>query len=196
MQSIKVINTSNNEVFYATEKSAGFDIAANENVLLLPLQVKKIKTGLKWIVEDDSELISISEAAKLAGCSPSTIQRECEKGKLKSDKINGKFLINKDHLLSYLDSDEIIDLSDKFELQIRPRSSSLLKEKLHIQLGTIDPDYTGEICIIAQNLSFKPKLILKGERIAQGVISNIHTANNLINKKIIRKNNGFGSTGK
>ena len=196
MQSIKVINTSNNEVFYATEKSAGFDIAANENVLLLPLQVKKIKTGLKWKIEDDSELLSTTAAAKLAQCSPTTIRRMCAKGDLKYENLNKKILINKDHLLSYVGNEEIIDLSDKFELHIRPRSSSLLKEKLHIQLGTIDPDYTGEICIIVQNLSFKPKLIFKGERIAQGVISNIHTANNLINKKIVRKNNGFGSTGK
>ncbi len=196
MLSIKIINASNNEVYYATEKSVGFDIAANEYALLLPLQVKLIKTGLKWKLDNDSELISTSAAAKLAQCSTETIRRECKKGRLKFQRINGNFLINKDHLLSYLDSDEIIDLSDKYELQIRPRSSSLLKEKLHIQLGTIDPDYTGEICIIAQNLSLTPKFIFKGQRIAQGIIANIHTANNLINKKAIRTDRGFGSTGK
>lgn len=196
MLSIKIINASNNEVYYATEKSVGFDIAANEYSLLLPLQVKKIKTGLKWKIDDNSELLSTSAAAKLTGCSPTTIRRMCAKGALKSEKINNQILINKNHLLSYLDNDEIIDLSDKYELQIRPRSSSLLKEKLHIQLGTIDPDYTGEICIIAQNLSFKPKFIFKGQRIAQGIIANIHTAKNIINKKEIRTDRGFGSTGK
>nr|BFD33693.1 hypothetical protein GTC16762_33120 [Pigmentibacter ruber] len=196
MQSIKIINTSNNEVFYATEKSVGFDIAADESVLILPLQVKKIKTGLKWKIEDNSELISIKEAAKLVKCCTSTIHRQCKKGRLNFEKIDGVYFINKDHLLSYFNNEEIIDLPEKYELQIRPRSSSLLKEKLHIQIGTIDPDYTGEICIIAQNISFKPKLILKGERIAQGIISKVCLAENVFSRNIIRNNNGFGSTGK
>ncbi|WP_186650240.1 dUTP diphosphatase [Fluviispira vulneris] len=143
MLRITIINTSNNDVFYATEKSVGFDIPSNQSIILLPFQTKIIKTGLSFKVEDKSSFNNI-----------------------------------------------------RFELQIRPRSSSLIKENLYIQLGTIDQDYTGEIHVIVKNLSPLPKRIKKGQRIAQGVISSVYIADNVINKNKKRNNSGFGSTGK
>jgi dUTP pyrophosphatase len=46
---LKIQNECNGDIFYATKYSAGFDICANEDVVLLPSQWKLIRTGLRIV---------------------------------------------------------------------------------------------------------------------------------------------------
>lgn len=106
-----------------------------------------------------------------------------------------------------------IEIPKGYEIQVRPRSGMSLKTPLHIcnSPGTVDSDYTGEIFIIVQNLSFisvdkegkllypRPILIKKGTKIAQGVLSPVIKAEieeGEVTKKTERGSDGFGSTDK
>lgn len=112
-----------------------------------------------------------------------------------------------------------------YELQIRPRSGITAKTKLRVQLGTVDAGYRGEVGVIVDNIaedSFgnvvpylshidgndyrtdgeiypnETYIILKGDRIAQGVIAPVNHAtftevDNLGESE--RGEGGFGSTG-
>ncbi|MDC2863844.1 dUTP diphosphatase [Bacillus sp. BP-3] len=105
-----------------------------------------------------------------------------------------------------------------FELQVRPRSGISRKTKLRVVLGTIDSGYRGEVGVIIENISPKGNedygcndihgdpepyastvyKILKGDRIAQGVIAPCETAcfvevDELSESE--RGSGGFGSTG-
>ncbi|MBK5452412.1 deoxyuridine 5'-triphosphate nucleotidohydrolase [Bacillus sp. TH22] len=113
-----------------------------------------------------------------------------------------------------------------FEMQIRPRSGMSRKTKLRVVLGTIDSGYRGEVGVIADNVSmveyasqtrllkgafvgdndfnvtkvtkYEVIKISKGERIAQGVIAPVETANFVEVDELSvsqRGKNGFGSTG-
>ena len=86
------------------------------------------------------------------------------------------------------------------EVSIRPRSGLALKGPLLMpnSPGTIDSDYRGEVGMIFLNLSDKPVVIHKGERVAQGVLGPVTRA--LWNEtddleRTDRGENGFGSTG-
>lgn len=84
------------------------------------------------------------------------------------------------------------------EAQVRPRSSLSLKGIL-VYFGTCDAAYTGEICVVLQNLSGQDFVIERGNRIAQLVVAEpVHfdwqeTTGEL--KVTSRVDNGFGSTG-
>ncbi|QBP90105.1 hypothetical protein E1A90_00510 (plasmid) [Bacillus mycoides] len=111
-------------------------------------------------------------------------------------------------------------------MQIRPRSGMSRKTKLRVVLGTIDSGYRGEVGVIADNVSmveyasqtrllkgafvgdnnfnvtkvtkYEVIKISKGERIAQGVIAPVETANFVEVDELSvsqRGKNGFGSTG-
>ena len=99
------------------------------------------------------------------------------------------------------------------ELQIRPRGGFSLKTKLRVanSPGTIDSDYRGEVKLILENIDLcrEPNpytkilaetiKIRKGDRIAQGVISEviqpvIEETYELSETE--RGSRGFGSTGK
>ncbi|HDR6821559.1 TPA: dUTP diphosphatase [Bacillus thuringiensis] len=113
-----------------------------------------------------------------------------------------------------------------YEMQIRPRSGMSRKTKLRVVLGTIDSGYRGEVGVIVDNTSIveyasQPRLlkgafvgdndfnvtkatkyevikINKGERIAQGVIAPVITANFVEVDELSdsdRGTGGFGSTG-
>ncbi|MDZ5480364.1 deoxyuridine 5'-triphosphate nucleotidohydrolase [Bacillus thuringiensis] len=113
-----------------------------------------------------------------------------------------------------------------YEMQIRPRSGVSRKTKLRVVLGTIDSGYRGEVGVIVDNTSIveyasQPRLlkgafvgdndfnvtkatkyevikINKGERIAQGVIAPVITANFVEVDELSdgdRGTGGFGSTG-
>jgi dUTP pyrophosphatase len=45
------------------------------------------------------------------------------------------------------------EISEGYELQIRPRSGVSLKTKLRVQLGTVDSGYRGEIGVIVDNIA-------------------------------------------
>ena len=188
-------NNSSNKIYYSTKESVGFDIPSNEEVWLLPFQIKSIKTGLFFDIEEAFTKLTPQELADILSCDESTVRRRCKKGLIKHKVENGKYLIYSSELTPE-DTDFDINIYSSYELQIRPRSSSLLKEKIHVQLGTIDPDYKGEIHVIVQNVSLLPKKIFKGQRIAQGVISKVLKDSNIKYTSFIRNKNGLGSTGK
>ena len=90
------------------------------------------------------------------------------------------------------------------ELQVRPRSGMALKYGISVlnTPGTVDESYRGEVGIIAINLSNDYYTIQPGERIAQGVITNVIGSNISYLEKTTQLNEtergskGFGSSGK
>jgi len=93
-----------------------------------------------------------------------------------------------------------VEVPPGYELQIRPRSGVSLNTPLINKntIGTIDSDYRGEIGIVVHNLGIKPWPIMKGERIAQGVIKavpEVEIVEALFLSDTERGAGGFGSTG-
>lgn len=98
-------------------------------------------------------------------------------------------------------------LQDGMELQIRPKSGLAARKGVTVlnAPGTIDPNYRGEVCVILVNLSKETVDIEYGDKIAQGVLSNVTTGKfvdlNSTNKdeffqeETDRGKKGFGSTG-
>ena len=90
------------------------------------------------------------------------------------------------------------------ELQVRPRSGMALKYGISVlnTPGTVDESYRGDVGIIAINLSNDYYTIQPGERIAQGVITNVIGSNISYLEKTTQLNEtergskGFGSSGK
>jgi dUTP pyrophosphatase len=110
-----------------------------------------------------------------------------------------------------------------YELQVRPRSGVSRKTNLLVVLGTVDSGYRGEVGVIVKNMEpfidatgdvikhidgyeeplcgeaeIGSYVILKGDRIAQGVIAPVETAcfvevDELSDSE--RGSGGFGSTG-
>lgn len=71
-----------------------------------------------------------------------------------------------------------IGLTEGYEAQIRPRSGLALKFGISVcnTPGTIDSDYTGEICVILINFGGDDFKVEYGDRIAQMVISKYEKA--------------------
>lgn len=84
---------------------------------------------------------------------------------------------------------------------IHPRSGLAAKKGVTVlnAPGTIDSGYRGEIKVILINLSDTRVEIEKGERIAQLVIQDVHTAAFEVRSELdttTRGDGGFGSTGR
>jgi len=101
-----------------------------------------------------------------------------------------------------------LSLPENIEGQIRPRSGLSAKGIIILNSpGTIDPGYTGEVCVIMMNLTDVPYNICKYERIAQIVFKPCirpeikyvreETFGSFFSTESIenRKDKGFGSTG-
>ncbi|MFT4413222.1 dUTP diphosphatase [Fredinandcohnia humi] len=92
-----------------------------------------------------------------------------------------------------------VQMPEGLEAQVRPRSGLSLKKGLHVALGTIDADYTGDIGVIVMNLSKELIKIPKGERIAQLVFAPVFHNIKLDEVDDLnvteRGEGGFGSTG-
>ena len=93
-----------------------------------------------------------------------------------------------------------IAFSEKYEIQIRPRSGLAAKKNISVlnTPGTIDSDYRGEIKVILINLGKGIFEIEKGLRIAQMVVCpvvqvKLEEVENL--NETERGKDGFGSTG-
>ena len=91
--------------------------------------------------------------------------------------------------------------SDKYEVQIRPRSGLAAKNKITVlnTPGTIDSDYRGEIKIILFNHGHEEFIVNNNDRIAQMILTpvikmDLEETNDLPDS--IRGKDGFGSTGK
>lgn len=99
-----------------------------------------------------------------------------------------------------------MDVGPGYELQVRPRSGVSLKTHLRVANapGTVDSDYRGEICVIMTNTDIakdvrRTAVIIKGDRIAQGVICPVVQADIEVVDYLDetdRGDGGFGSTGK
>ena len=94
-----------------------------------------------------------------------------------------------------------IAFSEKYEIQIRPRSGLAAKKNISVlnTPGTIDSDYRGEIKIILFNHGNSEFVINNKDRVAQMILVPIHKmeleeVENLPDS--IRGEGGFGSTGK
>ena len=94
-----------------------------------------------------------------------------------------------------------VAFSEKYEIQIRPRSGLAAKNNISVlnTPGTIDSDYRGEIKIILFNHGSENFIINNNDRIAQIVLTPIikmelEETNEL--PETIRGEGGFGSTGK
>ncbi|PAF42258.1 dUTP diphosphatase [Helicobacter sp. 11S03491-1] len=93
-----------------------------------------------------------------------------------------------------------LSLEDGYELQIRPRSGLALHHGITVlnTPGTIDSDYRGEIMVILINHSESDFIVLRGDRIAQGVITKVYQADFIECDELdttSRGSNGFGSSG-
>lgn len=94
-----------------------------------------------------------------------------------------------------------VEIPENTELQLRPRSGLALKYMLSLtnSPGTLDSDYRGEIKIILINHNITAYKVMKGDRIAQAVLSpviqgDIVEVEELNTTK--RGAGGYGSTGK
>ena len=93
-----------------------------------------------------------------------------------------------------------MELPRGYEAQIRPRSGLALKSGVTVlnSPGTIDADYRGEIGVILVNHGSGPFSIVRGERIAQLVVSAVARIALRESSKLNdsgRGTGGFGSTG-
>ena len=88
--------------------------------------------------------------------------------------------------------------------RIAPRSGLAVKHGLDTLAGVIDPDYTGEVKVVLQNLDMQqPFVIRPGYRIAQMILENYTVADVVETEATIpppppptaRGSAGFGSTG-
>ena len=89
-----------------------------------------------------------------------------------------------------------------YELQIRPRSGMSAKTKIRIANapGTIDSGFRGEVGVIIDNIADRPFYIVKGQRIAQMVLSEVpvasfYTVDSVEKFTTDRAEKGFGSSG-
>lgn len=93
-----------------------------------------------------------------------------------------------------------LELPIGYEAQIRCRSGLAIKNGISLinNIGTIDSDYRGEICVLIVNLSDTPFEINNGDRIAQMVICKYERVDfELVNEisQTERGEGGFNSTG-
>ena len=94
------------------------------------------------------------------------------------------------------------DLPLGFDIDIKSRSGLAVKNGIGVLTGTVDSPYTGMIKVVLFNFSHESFVIKQGDRIAQGVIRNVMSTNNLqlrkvdeIDKNTSRNDKGFGSSG-
>lgn len=97
-------------------------------------------------------------------------------------------------------------LPEGYELQVRPRSGMSTKTSIRVANapGTVDEGYTGEICVICDNLSNQDFIIdTDNRRIAQAVIKEVPkiqieeiSIEEMEQRTTERGDNGFGSTGR
>ena len=94
-------------------------------------------------------------------------------------------------------TDVAIELPIGYEGQVRPRSGTSLKTKLRVALGTIDQTYHKEIGIITDNISDKPIVVEKGQRLAQLVVTPVvyPKVNEVERFENESDRSGYGSTG-
>ena len=94
-----------------------------------------------------------------------------------------------------------VAFSERYEIQIRPRSGIAAKKNISVlnTPGTIDSDYRGEIKVIIYNHGDTDFVINNGDRIAQMILTPVIKIKLEETDKLpetVRGEDGFGSTGK
>ena len=85
-----------------------------------------------------------------------------------------------------------------YEVQVRSRSGTAVRNGITCLTGTIDSDYRGELMVVLVNLGAEPFAIARGERIAQLVPAPVLRARFTEVSELddtVRGTGGFGSTG-
>ena len=103
--------------------------------------------------------------------------------------------------LSLIPTNLSVEIPEGYEIQVRPRSGLAVKHGIGVlnSPGTIDSDYRGEVKIILMNFSKEDFKILRGERIAQIIVSKVYKADFIETDELNmseRGDGGFGHTGK
>lgn len=93
-----------------------------------------------------------------------------------------------------------VQLSEGYELQVRPRSGLAIKSGITVlnSPGTVDSDFIGEIKVILINTGKYKFMINSGDRIAQGVVSKYERVEFKEVSELVATERGagsFGSTG-
>jgi len=86
-----------------------------------------------------------------------------------------------------------------YEVQVRSRSGTAVRNGIALLTGTIDSDYRGELKIVLVNLGTEPFDIVRGERIAQLIpapVLRARFAEVADLDETVRGIGGFGSTGR
>lgn len=87
------------------------------------------------------------------------------------------------------------------EIQVRPRSGMSAKTKIRVSNspGTVDADFRGEVKILLDNIGLMPYTVRIGDRIAQGVVSDVIQTSfeevEEFDSTTERGDKGFGSSG-
>ena len=137
------------------------------------------------------------------------LSQEVELPEYKTDGASGmdvtafidKPIVIKSKTSSLIPTGLSVAFSDKYEIQIRPRSGLAAKNNISVlnTPGTIDSDYRGEIKIIIYNHGDKDFIINNGDRVAQMILTpvikmELKEVSDL--PETTRGERGFGSTGK
>lgn len=93
-----------------------------------------------------------------------------------------------------------VELSEGYELQVRPRSGLALKYGITVlnTPGTVDSDYRGELQVLLINLGNEDFVVKNGDRIAQAVVTKVSRAVFTVSSSLSsteRGSSGYGSTG-
>lgn len=86
-----------------------------------------------------------------------------------------------------------------YEVQVRSRSGTAVRNGITCLTGTIDSDYRGELKVVLVNLGEEPFAIARGERVAQLVPAPVlRAAFGEVDEldETARGSGGFGSTGR
>jgi dUTP pyrophosphatase len=86
-----------------------------------------------------------------------------------------------------------------YEVQVRSRSGTAVRNGITCLTGTIDSDYRGELMVVLVNLGQEPFAISRGDRIAQLVPAPVQRAAFVGVEELdetARGEGGFGSTGR
>lgn len=86
-----------------------------------------------------------------------------------------------------------------YEVQVRSRSGTAVRNGITCLTGTIDSDYRGELKVVLVNLGEEPFAIARGERVAQLVPAPVLRAAFAEVEELdetARGSGGFGSTGR
>lgn len=99
-----------------------------------------------------------------------------------------------------IDTGVSVAIPEGYEIQVRSRSGLAAKNKLFVlnSPGTVDEDFRGILKVILANFGSVPFNIIKGDRIAQGVLAPVAKANFIEVSELPqtqRGSGGFGSTG-